>query len=72
MTENAKLFVWQMVREAVEALGGTLPPLAFPHKNGRPKEYFTHDLLAVWPGFQDEGVDLPDLLPHGVRQRCCR
>jgi CheY-like chemotaxis protein len=39
-----------------------LPPPAVPHKNGRPKEYFTHDLLSVWPGFQDEGVDLPSLL----------
>jgi len=41
-----------------------LPPPAIPHKNGRPKEYFTHDLLAAWQGFIDEGVDLPSLLPE--------
>jgi len=40
----------------------TLPPPAVPHKNGRPKQYFTHDLLAAWRGFIEEGVDLPPLL----------
>ena len=41
-----------------------LPTPAVSHKNGRPKEYFTHDLLAAWQGFIDEGVDLPPLLPQ--------
>ena len=40
------------------------PKASVPHKNGRPKEYFTPDLLAAWPGFIDEGVDLPALLPE--------
>ena len=25
------------------------------------KRYFAHDLLSAWPGFIDEGVDLPPL-----------
>lgn len=41
-----------------------LPKLAVPHKHGRAKKYFTHDLLAAWQGFLDEGVDLPPLLPQ--------
>jgi CheY-like chemotaxis protein len=41
-----------------------LPELAAPHKHGKPKKYFVHDLLASWQGFLDEGVDLPPLLPQ--------
>lgn len=39
-----------------------LPELAAPHKHGKSKMYFVHDLLATWQGFLDEGVDLPPLL----------
>jgi len=42
----------------------TLPPLAGTRKHGMPNRYLTHDLLAVWPNFLDEGVDLPPLLPQ--------
>ena len=41
-----------------------LPSPAVPHRNGRPKEYFTHELPATWQGFIDEGVDVPALLPN--------
>jgi len=41
-----------------------LPELAIPHKHGRAKKYFVHDLLAAWQGFLDEGVDLPLLSPY--------
>lgn len=40
----------------------TLPPLAGPRKKGQSCRYFTHDLLAAWPGFVDQGVDVPPLL----------
>ncbi|MGB2824714.1 MAG: hypothetical protein WBF17_27325, partial [Phycisphaerae bacterium] len=48
----------------------TLPPEAGPHRSGQSKKYFTHDLLAAWQGFLDEGVDMPPLLrsyQHGSR-----
>jgi len=40
----------------------SVPSLAAPHKRGQAKRFFTHDLLAAWHGFLDEGVDLPPLL----------
>ena len=40
----------------------TLPALAAPRKHGQANKYFVQDLLAAWPGFLDEGVDLPALL----------
>jgi len=39
----------------------TMPGMAEPYKRGKPKKYFTRDLLAAWSRFQDEGVDLPVL-----------
>jgi len=42
--------------------GVTLPPIAVPHRSGQSKKHFTHDLLAAWQGFLNEGVDLPSLL----------
>jgi len=39
-----------------------MPPEASPHKNGQAKKFFTHDLLAAWPGLMKEGFDLPALL----------
>ena len=42
----------------------TLPPLAGPRKKGQSCRYFTHDLLAAWPGFVDQGVDVPPLRPE--------
>lgn len=44
-----------------------LPELAAPHKHGKAKKYFVHDLLAAWQGFLDERVDLPPLLPQYQR-----
>ena len=41
-----------------------LPPLAGQRKHGQANKYVTHDLLAAWQGFLDEGVDLPPLLPE--------
>jgi len=41
-----------------------LPPLAGKRKHGQSNKYFTHDLLAAWQSFLDEGVDLPPLLPR--------
>jgi len=42
----------------------TLPPLAGARKHGQANKYFTHDLLAAWQGFRDEGVELPPALPE--------
>jgi len=42
----------------------TLPPLAVPRKHGQANKYFSHELMGVWQGFIDEGVDLPSLLPQ--------
>jgi CheY-like chemotaxis protein len=39
----------------------SLPRLAAAHKSGQAKRYLAHDLLSAWPGFIDEGVDLPPL-----------
>jgi CheY-like chemotaxis protein len=39
----------------------TLPLRAEQRKHGQSNTYFTHDLLAAWQGFLDEGVDLPPL-----------
>jgi len=44
-----------------------LPELAVPHKHGKAKKYFVHDLLAAWQGFLDEGVDLP---PVRSQRKC--
>ncbi len=41
----------------------TMAPLAEPYRRGKRKKYFTHDLLAAWPGFREKGVDLPALKP---------
>jgi CheY-like chemotaxis protein len=41
-----------------------MPGLAERHKRGKPKKYFTRDLLAAWSRFQDEGVDLPAMKPE--------
>jgi len=54
-----------------------LPELAVPHKHGRAKKYFVHDLLVAWQGFLDEGVDLPPLVTEhqidvGAPQACGR
>jgi hypothetical protein len=40
----------------------TLPPLAGARKHGQSNKYSTHDLLAAWQGYIDEGVDVPQLL----------
>lgn len=42
----------------------TMPPLAAARKHGQANKYFTHDLVAAWQGFIDEGVDLQPLLPQ--------
>jgi hypothetical protein len=42
----------------------TMPPLVNPYKSGQPNKYWTHDLLAAWQGFLDEGVDLPPPRPE--------
>ncbi len=39
-----------------------MPPHAGAFMSGQAKKYFTHDVLATWQGFLDEGVDLPPLL----------
>lgn len=44
----------------------TLPPLALTTKSGQANRYFTHDLLRAWPGFLNEGVDVPPLLPQYI------
>ncbi len=44
-----------------------MPPLAVPYKEGRPNQYFTHDLLAAWPNLMEEITDLPPLLPKYQR-----
>jgi len=41
-----------------------LPPLVAPRKHGQPNRYFVHGLLVGWPGFINNGVDLPPLLPQ--------
>jgi len=41
-----------------------LPSLGGQRKHGQANKYLTHDLLAAWQGYLDEGVDLPPLLPE--------
>ena len=40
-----------------------MPALAGPYKSGQPNKYFVHDLLNAWQDYQDENLDLPQLLP---------
>jgi len=41
-----------------------LPELAVPHKHGRAKKQFVHDMPGSWQGFLDEGMDPPPPLPR--------
>jgi CheY-like chemotaxis protein len=47
----------------------TMPPLAAPRKHGQANKYFTHDLLAAWQRYRDEGVELPPLLAQLQQER---